>query len=170
MKDKHKKIKKQSYISLFFSYCTYFYDIRLIHLLIDEITQLKIITVYHQGDRNKMGRHLSPQGGPLNGLEKEEIEGKKWREEHKRSPRISTNPLGRYQKWYQISGQGMVHLSCSFLFVFFSTKGGKNPEEILKHILLNWGLLGSGLEGNASSLMRDSPGERTGKELREMNL
>ena len=46
MKDEHEKIKKQSYISLFFSYCIYFYDIRLMHLLIDEITQLGIITVY----------------------------------------------------------------------------------------------------------------------------
>ena len=46
MKDEHEKIKKQSHISLFFSYCTYFYNIRLMHLLIDEITQLKINTVY----------------------------------------------------------------------------------------------------------------------------
>ena len=37
MKDEHKKIKKQSYVSFFLSYCTYFYDIWLIHLLIDEI-------------------------------------------------------------------------------------------------------------------------------------
>ena len=46
MKDEHENIKKQSYISLFFSYCIYVYDIRLMHLLIDEITQLGIITVY----------------------------------------------------------------------------------------------------------------------------
>ena len=46
MKDEHENIKKQSYISLFFSYCIYFYDSRLMHLLIDEITQLGIITVY----------------------------------------------------------------------------------------------------------------------------
>ena len=46
MKDEHKKIKKQSYVSFFLSYCIYFYDIWLIHLLIDEITQLGIITVY----------------------------------------------------------------------------------------------------------------------------
>ena len=45
MKDEHEKIKKQSYISLFFNYCIYFYDIRLMHLLIDEITKLGIITV-----------------------------------------------------------------------------------------------------------------------------
>ena len=47
MKDEHEKIKKQSYVSFFLSYCIYFYDIWLIHLLIDEITQLGIITVYH---------------------------------------------------------------------------------------------------------------------------
>ena len=47
MKDEHKKIKKQSYVSFFLSYCKYFYDIWLIHLLIDEITQLRIITVYN---------------------------------------------------------------------------------------------------------------------------
>ena len=46
MKDEHKKIKKQSYVSFFLSYCIYFYDIWLIHLLIDEITQLGKITVY----------------------------------------------------------------------------------------------------------------------------
>ena len=46
MKDKYKKIKKQSYISYFLSYCMYFYDIQLMHLLIDEIGQLGIITVY----------------------------------------------------------------------------------------------------------------------------
>ena len=45
MKDEHKKIKKQSYVSFFLSYCMYFYDIWLIHLLINEITQLGIITV-----------------------------------------------------------------------------------------------------------------------------
>ena len=45
-KDENEKIKKQSYISFFFSYCIYFYDTRFIHLLIDEITQLGIITVY----------------------------------------------------------------------------------------------------------------------------
>ena len=45
MKDEHEKIKKQSYISLFFSYCIYSYDIRLMHLLINEIGQLGIITV-----------------------------------------------------------------------------------------------------------------------------
>ena len=48
MKYENEKIKKQSYISFFFSYCIYFYDIRLIHLLIDEITQLRINTVYHK--------------------------------------------------------------------------------------------------------------------------
>ena len=31
----------------FLSYCMYFYDIRLIHLVIDEIGQLGIIAVYH---------------------------------------------------------------------------------------------------------------------------
>ena len=46
MKDEHKKIKKQSYVSFFLSYCIYFYNIWLIHLLINEITQLGIITVY----------------------------------------------------------------------------------------------------------------------------
>ena len=45
MKDEHEKIKK-SYVGFFLGYCIYFYDIRLIHLLIDEITQLGIITVY----------------------------------------------------------------------------------------------------------------------------
>ena len=39
MKDEYKKIKKQLCISIFFSYCIYFYDICLIHLLINEITQ-----------------------------------------------------------------------------------------------------------------------------------
>ena len=38
MEDKYKKITKQSCISLFFNYCIYFYNLRLIHLLIDEIT------------------------------------------------------------------------------------------------------------------------------------
>ena len=46
MKDKYEKIKKWSYISFFLSYCMYFYDIWLMHLLIDEIGQLGIITVY----------------------------------------------------------------------------------------------------------------------------
>ena len=46
MKDEHNKINKLSYISLFFSYCIYFYDIRLMYLLIDEIGQLGRITVY----------------------------------------------------------------------------------------------------------------------------
>ena len=46
MKDKYEKITKQSYISFFLNYCMYFYDIRLMHLLIDEIGQLGIITVY----------------------------------------------------------------------------------------------------------------------------
>ena len=46
MKDGHEKIKKQSYVSFFLSYCIYLYDIWLIHLLIDEITKLGIITVY----------------------------------------------------------------------------------------------------------------------------
>ena len=46
MKDEHENIKKQSYVSLFLSYCIHFYDIWMIHLLIDEITQLGIITVY----------------------------------------------------------------------------------------------------------------------------
>ncbi len=46
MKDEYKDIKKQSYITIFFSHCIYFYNIRLIHMLIDEITQLGIITVY----------------------------------------------------------------------------------------------------------------------------
>ena len=46
MKDEHEKIKKQSYVSFFLSYCIYFYDIWLIHSLIDEIIQLGIITVY----------------------------------------------------------------------------------------------------------------------------
>ena len=46
MKDEYEKIKKQSYVSFFLSYCMYFYDIWLIHLLINEITQLGIITVY----------------------------------------------------------------------------------------------------------------------------
>ena len=46
MKDEHEKIKKQSYVSFFLSYCIYFYEIRLIHLLIDDITQLGIIPVY----------------------------------------------------------------------------------------------------------------------------
>ena len=45
MKYEYEKIKKQSYIGLFFSYCIYLYDIRLMHLPIDEITQLEIITV-----------------------------------------------------------------------------------------------------------------------------
>ena len=43
--NEHEKIIKQSYISFCFSYCMYFYDIRLMHLLIDEIGQLGIITV-----------------------------------------------------------------------------------------------------------------------------
>ena len=51
MTDEHEKIEKQSYVCLFFSYSMYFHDIRLMHLLIDEIGQLGIITVYGQGDR-----------------------------------------------------------------------------------------------------------------------
>ena len=46
MKDEYRNIKKQSCITIFFKYCIYFYDIQLIHFLIDEITQLGIITVY----------------------------------------------------------------------------------------------------------------------------
>ena len=45
MKDEHEKIKKQSYVSFFLSYCIYSYDTWLIRLLIDEITQLGIIIV-----------------------------------------------------------------------------------------------------------------------------
>ena len=44
---KMKRLKNSHILASFFSYCIYFYDIRLIHLLIDEITQLGIITVYH---------------------------------------------------------------------------------------------------------------------------
>ena len=46
MTDEHEKIEKQSYVCLFFSYSMYFHDIRLMHLLIDEIGQLGITTVY----------------------------------------------------------------------------------------------------------------------------
>ena len=45
MKDEYEKIKKQSCISNVFSYCIYSFEIPLIDLLIDEITQLGIITV-----------------------------------------------------------------------------------------------------------------------------
>ena len=58
MKDEHKKIKKQSYVSFFLSYCIYSYDIWLIHLLINEITQLGIITVY----RTEGGISVHPWG------------------------------------------------------------------------------------------------------------
>ena len=47
MKDEYEKIKKQSCISNVFSYCIYFFEVPLIDLLIDEITQFGIITVYY---------------------------------------------------------------------------------------------------------------------------
>ena len=56
MKDDYKRIIKQSCITIFFSYCIYFYDTRLIHLLINEITQLGIIIVY-VCMRTKMNPH-----------------------------------------------------------------------------------------------------------------
>ena len=45
-KDEYEKTKKQSCITNVFSYCIYFFEVPLIDLLIDEITQLGIITVY----------------------------------------------------------------------------------------------------------------------------
>ena len=70
MKDEHEKIKKQSYISLFFSYCIYFHNIRLMHLLIDEITQLAIITVYTKVLKN---RHLKLQRRRADGISKQSL-------------------------------------------------------------------------------------------------
>ena len=64
MKDEHEKIKKQSYVSFFLSYCIYFYDIWLIHLLIDEITQLGIITVYDPANLSgarAVGKNINEQ-------------------------------------------------------------------------------------------------------------
>ena len=46
MKDVYEKIRKWSYISFCLSYCMYIQDITLIHQLINEITQLGIITLY----------------------------------------------------------------------------------------------------------------------------
>ena len=53
MKDENEKIKKQSCINNVFSYCIYFFDVPLIDLLIDEITQLGIITVYCKNSKKQ---------------------------------------------------------------------------------------------------------------------
>ena len=51
-----KRLKNSHILAFFLSYCMYFYDIRLMHLLIDEIGQLGIFTLYlRRNVKKKLG-------------------------------------------------------------------------------------------------------------------